>query len=382
MSKSKLTDSQIVQQKYRDITNAWMNIHLLILTGTILVSVVMEFLIYFVLGPSQISSSPVRYILRYILAPLGLNLTLLIAALLIRRKKGLSESLQVGAVSLATAGTALTLYTVHSFFPAMILALVVPVVLTILYGRVRLTALTSAVCIGGKLISDLFFQWDPDVAPISLLGAASADQVVCLVLLLFCCMISLLLVRMDRQRMDFSLNIMLEQQRLREKTVTDSLTRVGNRRALREALQKMERHKNGRWFFIMMDMDQFKQINDEFGHSRGDYYLQSLGRILLRYEGDTFQPFRFGGDEFCAILHGRDAEETVAFCRRLQSDYARIVAAENDHLSCGISIGVTACHPGESAQMLLNQADRALYRAKATHCGSICIWGSELEKAE
>ena len=90
MSKSKLTDSQIVQQKYRDITNAWMNIHLLILTGTILVSVVMEFLIYFVLGPSQISSSPVRYILRYILAPLGLNLTLLIAALLIRRKKGLS----------------------------------------------------------------------------------------------------------------------------------------------------------------------------------------------------------------------------------------------------------------------------------------------------
>lgn len=60
MSKSKLTDSQIVQQKYRDIINAWMNIHLLILTGTILVSVVIQFLIYFVLGPSRISSSPAR----------------------------------------------------------------------------------------------------------------------------------------------------------------------------------------------------------------------------------------------------------------------------------------------------------------------------------
>jgi diguanylate cyclase len=264
----------------------------------------------------------------------------------------------------------------------MSLVLMVPVVLTILYVRVGLTALTGAVCMVGKLLSDLFVNWDPDVPPVRLTGADGINQLVCLFLLAICCLISILLVRMYRQRIDFSVNSMLEQQRLREKTITDSLTCVGNRRALQEGLCEMARRNCGQWFFAMMDIDQFKQVNDEFGHSRGDNYLQSLGQILLRYEDNTFQPFRFGGDEFCAIVQEKSLEEVITLCRQLQSDFIRAVEEDAGLISSGISIGLTACSPGEDSQLILNRADLALYQAKKVQRGDVFLWGPELEKAE
>lgn len=383
MSKQRLTNSQIVQRKYRDIANAWMNIHLLIMVGIILVSVLMECLVYFVLGSFQVSvTTPARYVRRYVLTPLGLNLLLLAIAFFIRRSTKLSETVRAGAISLSAAGMGLVLYTVHRFFPAMSLALMVPIVLTILYVRVGLTALTGAVCIVGKLLSDLFLNWDPDAAPVSLTGADGVNQCVCLFLLALCSLVSILLVRMYRQRIDFSVNSMLEQQRLRKKTITDSLTGVGNRRALQEALCEMAHRNCGQWFFAMMDIDQFKHVNDEFGHSRGDYYLQSLGRILLRYEDDTFQPFRFGGDEFCAIVQKRSLEAAIALFHQLQSDFIHAVEEDANLISSGISIGLAACGPGEDSQSILNRADAALYQAKKVQRGGVSLWGPELEKAE
>ena len=93
---------------------------------------------------------------------------------------------------------------------AMSLALIVPVILTIFYGRVNLTALIGAVCIVGKLFSDLFFNWDPDVTPSGLTGEAAVDQFVCLFLLAICSLVSILLVRMYRQRIDSSVNAMMK----------------------------------------------------------------------------------------------------------------------------------------------------------------------------
>ncbi|MET0018292.1 diguanylate cyclase [Oscillibacter sp.] len=383
MSKRRLTNSQIVQMKYKDIINAWMNIHLLIMFGMILVAVVMECLVYFMLGSFHVPvTTAAQYMRRYMLTPLCLNLLLLSVALLIRRSAKLSETVRAGAVSLSAAGMGLVLYTVHRIFPAMSLALIVPVILTIFYGRVNLTALIGAVCIVGKLFSDLFFNWDPDVTPSGLTGEAAVDQFVCLFLLAICSLVSILLVRMYRQRIDSSVNAMLEQQRLRKKTITDSLTRVGNRRALEETLRKMESRNCGQWFFAMMDIDQFKHVNDQLGHSRGDHYLQCLGRILLCYEDGTFQPFRFGGDEFCAIMQKKSLEEAIAVCHRLQSDFIHAVEEDAKLISSGISIGLTACDSSEDSQSILNRADAALYQAKKVQRGGVSLWGPEQEKAE
>ncbi|WP_312280769.1 GGDEF domain-containing protein [Oscillibacter sp.] len=377
------TEYQSAGQTPGDICGIWMKLHLLIMSAAVFIAVVLECLVLFAADFFRLPiASAERYLLRFIVLPLLVNLVLLGAALLARRSKKLNEDARIAVISLCGAGIGLVLYTVHRFFPAMDMALMLPVILTILYGRIRLTALVGVLCIAGKVVSDLFLSWFADVPPFRLSGPEVLNQLISLSVLATCCLISSLLVRLCRRQIDFSVNAVLEQHRLREKTRTDSLTGVGNRRALQIALSEITRKSHSQWFFAMMDVDQFKNVNDKLGHIRGDSYLQSLGRILQRYEDDTFCSFRFGGDEFCAILQTRNLEEAASLCHRIQSDFIQVVEADAGPIPSGISIGLTACDPGEDPQALMNRADAALYRAKRVQRGGVSLWGPELERAE
>ena len=377
------TEHQNAAQSPGDISGVWMKLHLLIMSAAVFIAVVLESLVLFAADFFRLPiASSERYLLRFIALPLIVNLVLLSAALLARRSKKLREDVCIAVISFCGAGIGLVLYTVHRFFPAMDMALMLPVILTILYGRIRLTALVGVLCIAGKVFSDLFLSWFADVPPFRLSGPEVLNHLISLSVLATCCLISSLLVRLCRQQIDFSVNAVLEQHRLREKTRTDSLTGVGNRRALQMALSEITHTSRSQWFFAMMDVDQFKNVNDQLGHMRGDSYLQSLGRILLRYENGSFRSFRFGGDEFCAILQTRSLEDAASLCHRIQSDFIQVVEADAGPIPSGISIGLTACDPGEDPQTLMNRADAALYRAKRVQRGGVSLWGPELERAE
>ncbi|MPN38873.1 hypothetical protein SDC9_186398 [bioreactor metagenome] len=95
-----------------------------------------------------------------------------------------------------------------------------------------------------------------------------------------------------------------------------------------------------------------------------------------------FRSFRFGGDEFCAILQTRSLEDAASVCHQIQSDFIQVVEADAGPIPSGISIGLTACDPGEDPQTLMNRADAALYRAKRVQRGGVSLWGPELEQAE
>lgn len=379
----RLTGNQSAAGKPEDMSGVWMNLHLVMMLSTVFVAVAIECLIFFASDFFHLPiHDPQKYMFRFMLAPLCLNLFLLLAAFWARHSKRLKESVRVGMISFCMAGIALTLYTMHRFFPAMNMLLMTPVVLTILYGRMHLTLLVGAVSVVGKLIADFFLGWMADLPPFRPVGPETLNWLISLVVLISCCAVSGCLVCLFRRQIDFSVGAMLEQQRLREKTMTDSLTGVGNRRALQIALTDIDHQDNSLWFFAMMDIDHFKLINDQLGHIRGDFYLQSLGRILRFYEDDASRFFRYGGDEFCAILHAGNAEEAAALCRQIQSEFARIVGEDAGPISSGISIGLTACASGEDAQAVMKRADTALYRVKKYRRGTVSIWESALERVE
>ena len=373
MPKKSPAAGEIVQRKYREIVNSWMNLHLMVLTGVVVVAILMECLLYFLLDSfNQIFVTPLVYAGRYILLPSGIDLLLLALAFAVRRSPRFSDAAKSAVISLTAAGTALVLYTVHHVFASMILVLLLPPLLTILYGNLRLTTVTSAFCLLGKLLCDFLLVWDSPIFTIPSNGLSIPDYLLCGLLLVLFDVISVLIVWLDRQRLDFSLSILLEKQQLQESAFTDSLTRVGNRRALRESLSKMEDQSQECWFFVMMDMDKFKSINDDLGHSWGDRFLRILGRLLLQHEDERFQPYRFGGDEFCAIIRNRTEEEAEGLCRLICREYVK--AAKADGLTTvGFSSGATVAYPGESAQQILKRADAAMYRAKAQGGGSF-LW--------
>jgi len=162
---------------------------------------------------------------------------------------------------------------------------------------------------------------------------------------------------------------------LREIARTDSLTGLSNRRHLDETLGKEfdRAHRYGQPLgLILLDIDQFKALNDTYGHSRGDQVLRALGRLLKEHFRDVDHPCRFGGEEFAVVLPGTGLAAAMETAERLRR---RIEASNFSGLPITMSIGVAALPEIKvnDADNLLVAADRALYEAKRNGRNKVCL---------
>ncbi|XKE44855.1 diguanylate cyclase [Halomonas organivorans] len=145
----------------------------------------------------------------------------------------------------------------------------------------------------------------------------------------------------------------------------DELTRLPNRRRF---MQVLDAQANSRPLSVLLcDIDHFKRINDRFGHLVGDRYLAELGRLghdVVGAAGGTFA--RFGGEEFIACLPGLDTDAAVAVADRLRRRLAEAGLNHEDGSPMTLSVGVATLGEGPlKPEVLLQEADDALYRAKA-----------------
>ena len=159
-------------------------------------------------------------------------------------------------------------------------------------------------------------------------------------------------------------------QETREMAVTDALTGLHNRRyfmeRLEEHLRRAARYEE-RLALVLLDCDQFKAINDRYGHPWGDRTLAVVGELLDETLRDTDETARIGGDEFAALLLNADRELVWGIVQRVR-DAATGVELEienGDRIRLSLSMGV-AFYPDDAAstEELLRLADEALYRAK------------------
>ena len=182
-------------------------------------------------------------------------------------------------------------------------------------------------------------------------------------LLLVFYMVCRVFIKIEREKNEVSINLEQERQRYQEASITDALTRVGNRQALRLAFQEMEDQQEQRFFLAMMDLDDFKSLNDTFGHRQGDQYLRALGIVLNGISTEKVLPFRFGGDEFCVLFCGCVPEEVREVCVLIQRGFQK-ADVHRTFRNVSISIGVAEYRKGEKPAQLLDRADAALYQAK------------------
>lgn len=159
----------------------------------------------------------------------------------------------------------------------------------------------------------------------------------------------------------------------------DYLTGINNRRYFmmlaNSELKRDERHHH-ELSLLMFDVDHFKAINDQYGHQVGDLVLQKVViecRDNLRTE-DIFG--RIGGEEFAVLLPETDIEAAVEVAERLRVVTENtFLALENSHsLHVTISVGAISCSGSDDIDLLLSQADKALYNAKNSGRNKVCIW--------
>jgi diguanylate cyclase (GGDEF)-like protein len=153
-------------------------------------------------------------------------------------------------------------------------------------------------------------------------------------------------------------------------TVRDALTGMYNRRYLQERLRSevayCRRHGTP-LSVIMLDIDHFKSINDQYGHGVGDAALRALAHTLSGLTRREDVLARYGGEEFALIARGIDREETCALAERIRYEVAsRRVPVGSGALSFTVSIGVAHSETGldSDAERLIEIADQALYAAK------------------
>jgi diguanylate cyclase (GGDEF)-like protein len=157
----------------------------------------------------------------------------------------------------------------------------------------------------------------------------------------------------------------LRGKQLEEKSKTDSLTGAFNRQGIEEAI------RIGLWEWrsqkkplslILIDIDHFKKINDEYGHTVGDNVLSTLSNIVKQHirTNDLFA--RWGGEEFLLVCRDTKIEQASLIADKTREIIASFVFSENIHVTA--SFGVATLNANETLEQLFNNADKALYEAK------------------
>lgn len=150
----------------------------------------------------------------------------------------------------------------------------------------------------------------------------------------------------------------------------DKLTGLNNRGAFDASLQReiyLAHRQHIPMSLIVLDIDNFKMVNDTYGHSSGDSALQTLASSIMETMRSSDMAFRYGGEEFSIILNNTDAQSALLLAERLRLAASRL-SCNDGKRSFGftISLGIAELNMGEQGSSLFDRADQALYQAKKT----------------
>lgn len=162
--------------------------------------------------------------------------------------------------------------------------------------------------------------------------------------------------------------------------LSDPLTGLPGRRSLDACWSRLKKdgEKAREVALLLVDLDNFKPVNDQFGHSAGDFILKAASERLRHCLRDSDLLFRFGGDEFVIIVDGPPSFSVInGVCDRLVTNFLKPFQFRDFMISLGVSIGISLCpRDGVELPALLKHADAALYRVKREGKGAY-QWFSE-----
>jgi diguanylate cyclase (GGDEF)-like protein len=162
----------------------------------------------------------------------------------------------------------------------------------------------------------------------------------------------------------FSYRTGIQTRRLHTAAERDFLTGVGNRRALDRRLAEyaQERRPQPESSLLLLDLDHFKQVNDQHGHAAGDKVLVRLAELMQRHTRSSDRIFRYGGEEFAIIANGARLNAAASLAETLRSAVASTTLLEQHPIT--VSIGVAYMDKSQTPEQWLALADKMLYAAK------------------
>jgi len=168
------------------------------------------------------------------------------------------------------------------------------------------------------------------------------------------------------------------EKRYRELSIIDDLTQLYNSRyfyhQLKMEIDRANRYEEQPMTLLLLDLDDFKQFNDTFGHVEGDQVLLRLGQVVKRCLRQTDSAYRYGGEEFTILLPMTKSEDAAVTAERIRTEFKKenFSPLSGQDVYVTMSIGLAQYKPQEDMKAFVNRVDQLMYQAKKNGKDSVC----------
>jgi diguanylate cyclase (GGDEF)-like protein len=180
----------------------------------------------------------------------------------------------------------------------------------------------------------------------------------------------------EKKRMEEALRESAE--RYRELSIIDALTQLYNSRyfynQLKMEIDRVNRYEEQPMTLILLDLDNFKAVNDTYGHIEGDQVLSRLGQVIKRCMRKTDSAYRYGGEEFTILLPMTTSKNAAVTAERIRTEFKKenFSPAPGKEFHMTVSIGLAQYKPQEDMKVFVHRVDQLMYQAKEKGKDRVC----------
>jgi diguanylate cyclase (GGDEF)-like protein len=342
--------------------------------GYIIVAlIIMAHVIWYFAARSILAHPPDVYLRNYIILPaIGLLALAVFVDLLVRSPRFSLFMKEAVSISLIIA-ISLYLCLTHVIAKVLLGSFILPIFASTIFTNVKLTRwMFWASSLAVLLIGVIYL----------FLGKLDGDMImqIFVACFMFICsyQIAKILIRYSHDNLTTLTNYDNKHQYMKEQLKLDSFTGLYNKKTFDDYLPKLMEECQNEDVLIsmaMIDVDNFKYVNDLYGHPMGDRVLLYLSQILKKVQADNIRAFRMGGDEFSVLFKGFDAENSARVCEALRAQMESCPLRATDGKRVTFSCGVVSINPKNiDLEVFTKAADSALYAAKNSGRNQVVIY--------
>lgn len=353
--------------------------HTCVIIG-IIIFIVEIFIFIFNKHSQTFSPAIIRYLLLYLVLPSVLNLIFILGAYFMLKTEKTSEKTKNHTVAILFFLICACVQCFHHTFPPILCVPCITVFMTIIFADLKLTRLVFGLSYISLILAFQIasFEGDRDVKAIFL------DCIVAGIMIFCSYLGAKVLTRYTNEQAQSIHNSCLKQMELIQEAKTEPLTGLLNRRAMVDILGQavyQEGVTRTPLILAVIDLDDFKLINDSYGHSKGDEVLVTLADILSQNTPGNENVFRYGGEEFVLLFSGHPIAAVVEMIDKMHQEFREhhfdFLKGSQITFSCGIA---EYANSGWSTSEFFEKADQALYLAKSEGKNQNQIYEKRLEE--
>lgn len=296
------------------------------------------------------------YILKNLISPSLINFTSILIGYLVYRKN-ISKNVNDWCTALALTIPACVISLFHCSYPEITLCMIIPLSLSTLFNNKKILKTLLAIFI----VTIFFACFIAIIGKDFTLISALMHYMICLAIIICCYIATCILLKASSDKVSRIVGYKKNEEKLYELLKRDSITGLYNNMAIKAMIKVNLEEKNDSMIVSMIDIDDFKKINDTHGHTFGDEVISYLAKSFKEISNSQIICSRYGGDEFLITSIDYSVEYIKSVLKSIINDFENYFKNEGITISCGIAkFSDDICNELD----FINKADCALYEVK------------------